>query len=354
MKCGMRASVPDSGERCVPELEAQITAYLTYRIADASSIRVDELARIHGGSSQETFRFRACWQEAGEQRESRLILRRAPESGLVIADRDLEFTVYSALAGRGVPVPVAHYLELDPRWLDRPFFIMDMMPGKPGHFFGSNDPYEGKGAEVGRNFWRHLGTLAALDHSELGLTNLRNGDAGSAYWQRELLYWEAALDAGEAYVEPVVRGAIRWLRANPPPEPVKPAIAHGDYRCGNFLFVHDGTISAVLDWEMCHISDPLEDIAWAINPMWTVERHLPLKEGLAIWEDASGSQIDHHALEWWRLFAAVKACAIWTTAEASFEDGKNREMIVALTALRASHFHRKEILERMERRGAMG
>jgi hypothetical protein len=54
------------------------------------------------------------------------------------------------------------------------------------------------------------------------------------------------------------------------------------------------------------------------------------------------------------LFAAVKACGIWTTAEASFEAGTSREMIVALTALRASHFHRKEILERMAGLGAMG
>jgi aminoglycoside phosphotransferase (APT) family kinase protein len=321
---------------------------------DAMGIGVDELARIHGGSSQETFRFRATWSDGDVSRESRLILRRAPESGLVNAEHDLEYTVYSALGGKGVPVPAAHYLELDPGWLDRAFFIMDLMPGNPGHFFSSNDPYEGKSAEVSRNFWRHLGTLAAQDHAALSLGRLRNGSDASGFWDRELQHWEAALNAGEAHVEPIVRGAIRWLRANPPSEPAKPAISHGDYRCGNFLFLPDGAISAVLDWEMCHVSDPLEDIAWAINPMWSIERHLPLEEGLAIWEEASGLRIDRHALDWWRLFAAVKACAIWTTAEASFQDGKSREMIVALTAMRASHFHRKEILQRMEQRGAMG
>lgn len=335
-------------------LESRIAEYLAHRMPDARDVAVDELSRIHGGSSQETFRFRAQWREESAMQDRRLILRRAPEAGLVVAERDLEFTVYSALAGRGVPVPAAHYLELDGQWLDRPFFIMDLMPGKPGHFFGTNDPYEGKGTEVGRNFWRHLGTLAAQDHSAIGLTSLRNGDAASGFWERELLHWEAMLDAGEAYVEPIVRGAIRWLRTNPPPEPAKPAISHGDYRCGNFLFVPDGSISAVLDWEMCHVSDPLEDIAWAINPMWTVERHLPLDEGLAIWEEASGLAVDGQALDWWRLFACVKACGIWTTAEASFQDGANREMIVALTAMRANHFHRKEILDRMEQRGAMG
>jgi aminoglycoside phosphotransferase (APT) family kinase protein len=348
------APIGSEQERGMATLESRIAGFLRDRMPGADALCVDELARIHGGSSQETFRFRARWMQAGAREERRLILRRAPESGLVNADHDLEFAVYAALAGKGVPVPAAHYLELDPQWLDRPFFIMDLMPGKPGHFFASSDPYDGQGRAVGRNFWRHLGTLAALDHAALGLGSLRGGDARSGFWQSELDHWEMVLGAGEAIVEPIVRGVIRWLRRNPPPAAAKSAVVHGDYRCGNFLFLPDGSISAVLDWEMCHIGDPLEDIAWAINPMWTVDKHLPLDEGLAIWEEASGLAIDRGALDWWRLFAAVKACAIWTTAEASFEDGTSREMVVALTALRASHFHRKEMLERMAARGAMG
>jgi aminoglycoside phosphotransferase (APT) family kinase protein len=338
----------------VSELERQIAAYLGHRMPEAVDVRVFDLARIHGGSSQETFRFGVSWNAAGEGVEKRLILRRAPESGLVVAERDLEFTVYSALAQTAVPVPGAHWLELDPHWLERPFFIMDLVAGKPGHFFGSDDPYEGQSQAVGRNFWRTLGELAALDHRALGLRTLRNGEAPDRFWERELAHWEAILDAGEDHVEPIVRGAIRWLRRNPPPEPLRPAVVHGDYRSGNFLFLPDGSISAVLDWEMCHVGDPLEDIAWAIDPMWTMERHFPLDKGLAIWEQASGLKADRAALEWWRLFAAVKACAIWTTAEASFQEGKSREPIIALTALRAGHFHRKEILERMDARGVMG
>lgn len=335
-------------------LEQRLAAYLAHRQPQAADIRVDDLARIHGGSSQETFRFRARWREGGADHARHLILRRAPEKGLVNADADVEFKVYSALGPTGVPVPAAHYMELDPAWLDRSFFIMDLVPGEPGHFFGGGDPYGGASGAVGRNFWHHMGTLAAQDHRALGLTFLRNGNATGGYWQAELAHWEAKLDEGEAAVEPAVRGAIRWLRRNPPPEAMKPAIVHGDYRNGNFLFLPDGTISAVLDWEMVHIGDPLEDIAWALDPMWTFERYFPLEEGLAVWEAASGMTIDRAALDWWRLFVAVKACGIWTTAEASFQDGINKEMIIALTALRASHFHRKVVLDSMAARGAMG
>lgn len=334
-------------------LETRIAEYLGRQMPDAGPVQIHDLARIPGGSSQETFRFRAQWTRSGEPAEKRLILRRAPEAGLVKAERDLEFTVYSALAGQGLPVPAAHYLELDPVWLDRPFFIMDMMPGSPGNFSDA-DPYGGKDAVVADGFWRHLGRLAKQDHTALGLSSLRGGEAGGHFWQRELDHWEAILDEGERFVEPLLRGAIRWMRRNPPHEAQKPAIVHGDYRSGNFLFLPDGSISALLDWEMCHVGDPLEDIAWAVNPMWTMERHMPLEQSLAIWEEASGLVVDRQALDWWRLFAAIKACGIWTTAEASFEDGTSREMIVALTAIRATHFHRGEVLDRMARYGAMG
>ena len=338
------------------DLAQRLQGFLIARMPQADDLEVSGLARISGGSSQETYRFDASWRENGSGQTKALILRRAPEAGLVNAKHDLEFSVYRALEKTGIPVPKAHFLETDPRWLDRPFFIMDRAPGDPGHFFGADDPYQGRSDAVGAAFWTNLGKLASLDNELPGLDVLRGaqsvGNPG-AHWSRELDRWEAILDEGEAIVEPIVRGAIRWLRRNPPPPPSKTAIVHGDYRSGNFLFVPDGSISAILDWEMCHLGDPLEDVAWAIDPMWSMERFFPLETGLALWEQASGLTINRDALEWWSLFAAVKACALWTAAEKSFEDGENTEMIVALTAMRAPGFHRKVILDHMQRKGAM-
>jgi aminoglycoside phosphotransferase (APT) family kinase protein len=335
-------------------METRIARYLAHRMPEASAIGVNELHQIHGGSSQETFRFCARWRESGTPVERNLILRRAPNAGLVVGEHDLEFRVYQALAGSGVPVPGVHFLELDPMWLDRPFFIMDMCDGKPGHPYAPGDPYDGQGVTVARHFWRHLGALAAIDHGAVGLAQLRNGDVAEGFWSRELDHWKAIIASGETLVQPALSGAIRWLRRHPPPPPAKPAIVHGDYRSGNFLFTGDGRISGILDWEMCHIGDPMEDVAWAIDPFWPMTRHLELDEGLAIWEEASGMRIDRNALDWWRLFAAVKASAIWITAEASFACGDSKEMVIAMSALRAGHFHRKHLLALMRERGAMG
>ncbi|MDO6414492.1 phosphotransferase family protein [Sphingomonas sp. BIUV-7] len=333
------------------ELERRLADYLAHQQPGARNLSVTNLARIQGGSSQETYRFRATWEEEGRAVERNLILRRAPPAGLVVAERDIEFTVYRALAGHGVPVPGAYHFETEPCWLDRPFFIMDLMPGKPGHFYASADPYDGQSDAVARAFWRHLGTLAALDHRVLGLAKIRNGKADDDLWSRELDWWTAILEKGEDVPEPIVHAAIRWLRRHPPPGPVKPAIVHGDYRAGNFLFTPDGRISAILDWEMCHVGDPLEDVAWAIDPFWPMTRHLALEEGLREWEASSGLVVDRLALDWWRLFSAVKACAIWTTAEASFTHGEAREMVVAMSGIRAGHFHRNLILTLMTERG---
>jgi aminoglycoside phosphotransferase (APT) family kinase protein len=315
---------------------------------------VSSLSRIPGGASQETYRLHAAWREGDAACEQDLILRRIPEMSLVNPEHGMEFAVYSALWGSGVPVPRALYGELDPAWLERPFFIMEMAEGRPALIYGTDDPFDGKSREIARNFWRNLGTLATQDAKVLDGAKLRGSDVQARFWEVELDHWEAILDSDEDLVEPIVRGAIRWLRANPPPEPVRPAIVHGDYRVGNFLFLPDGSITAQLDWEMCHIGDPLEDIAWAIDPMWSMEKHFPLEEGLELWEEASGLTLDREALDWWRLFSTIKASALWTTSERSFEDGHNREMVLALTAFRAGHFHRKLILDLMEQRGAMG
>lgn len=336
------------------ELEARLAAYLAHRMPEAGDVAVADVARIAGGSSQEMFRFRASWTEAGQPVTQPMILRREPNAGLVAAERALEYTVYRALAETPLPVPHARFLELDGAWLDRPFFIMDMAPGKPGHPYVPGDPYNGHGERVARQFWHHLGTLAALDHQALGLESLRNGAATDDLWALELQHWEAQLIENETVAEPVLRGALRYLRRHPPASAAKPAITHGDYRSGNFLFTPDGQISAILDWEMAHIGDPLEDVAWAIDPMWPMTRHLPLDEGLAIWSAASGLAVDGAALDWWRLFSAFKASVIWLTAARSFADGRSREMVLAMSAIQAGAFHRQQILQMLKARGAMG
>jgi aminoglycoside phosphotransferase (APT) family kinase protein len=157
-----------------------------------------------------------------------------------------------------------------------------------------------------------------------------------ACWRRELDLWETMLIADELEPQPIQRAAIRWLGRNPPPPAQRISVVHGDYRTGNFLADQDGSICGILDWEMAHLGDPLEDLAWSLNRVWHFNNDersgglLPRQEAIAIWEKSSGLVAAPQALHWWELFSCVKGQAIWISAAKEFQTGKNRDSIMAV------------------------
>src|SRR3954471_10923564 len=110
--------------------EARIAAYLQSRIAGATDLCVSNLARIPGGASRETWMFDARWTDNGTTAKRRYILRRDPPASLLESNNDLEFELYTALAESGIPVPAVHWIERDGAALDRPFYIMEPLPGE--------------------------------------------------------------------------------------------------------------------------------------------------------------------------------------------------------------------------------
>jgi aminoglycoside phosphotransferase (APT) family kinase protein len=155
--------------------------------------------------------------------------------------------------------------------------------------------------------------------------------------ERELGYWERQLDEDELEPQPVTRAAIRWLRRHPPAPAQKLSVVHADYRTGNFLVDAEGEIRAILDWEMAHLGDPLEDLAWGLNPIWRWagdERAgglAPRERAIELWEAASGLRADPDALHWWEVFSCVKGQAIWVSGAKEFATGVNQDLILALS-----------------------
>lgn len=320
----------------VASLEPRIAAYIAGRLPDASDVAVDGLGRISGGASRETYRFRLTWRDGdGQARERRLILRRDPPASLIDTERRIEFEAYRAFHGSNVPVPEMLWLEEGDGPLDHPFFIAEEIAGfqaSPGLLW--TEPYLSAHAALAQRKWTILGEIARADPAALGLDAVMTPVAADACWSRELGYWEGVLDEDEAEPLPIIRAAIRWLRANPPPPAQKVGVVHGDYRTGNFLFDPAGEIHGVLDWEMAHLGDPMEDLGWSFNPVWSFGRDLagglvPAAEAIAIWERASGLVADPAALKWWTLFNCVKGQAIWISSARAWIDGGNREPIMA-------------------------
>ena len=300
----------------------------------ATDICVEGLSRISGGASRETYRFRLSWREGGQPRSRGLILRRDPPASLIDTERRIEFGAYRAFFGSSVPVPEMLWLEEGTGPLDHPFFIAEELQGfqaTPALLW--TEPYLACHQTLASNKWSILGQIAKADPTALGLDAIMDPVEPTDCWNRELSYWEAVLDTDEAEPLPIARAAIRWLRATPPPAPARVGVVHGDYRTGNFLYDTKGEIHGVLDWEMAHLGDPLEDLGWSLNPVWAFGRSLAgglvqQAKAIDIWQAASGIAVDPAALHWWTLFNCVKGQAIWVSSARAFIDGGNRAPIM--------------------------
>jgi aminoglycoside phosphotransferase (APT) family kinase protein len=320
-------------------LEALLTDYIKLKLPAASALKVDQLEQISGGASRQTYRFRLSYQDGGRSVERRLILRRDPTNSLIDTDRKIEFAAYRAFFGTGVPVPEMLWLEEDPAPLGSPFFIGAELSGfqtAPAQML--MEPYASHHAEIAERKWSILGKIAASDPKKLGLVGAMEWVEPAECWKRELGYWEGVLDSDELIPQPIMRAAIRWLRRNPPPPAQKISVVHGDYRTGNFLYDEAGKIHGILDWEMSHLGDPLEDLGWSLNRVWCWAHDdrrgglVPREQAIAIWEKASGLKADPKALHWWELFATVKGQGIWVSSAHSWETGSNKDPILILSA----------------------
>ena len=315
------------------DLERGIARWLSARLADDRPVEVSDLRRIPGGASRETYRFLAKLPE----REQRLILRRDPQSSLIETERRVEFAAYSAFHGTSVPVPRPIGLETDPSWLGSPFFVMEEIEGCETAIRKlTEEPWCSQVEKIGAQTWRILGEIARADPGELGLAEALEPVADADCWRRELDRWERVIDEDELAAQPIVRAAIRRLRRNPPSPAERVVTVHGDYRSGNFLFDRHGEIRGILDWEMCHLGDPLEDLAWAMNPIWSAGdaarpgRLIERERAIEIWERASGFHVDREAFAWWELFSSVKGQAIWISSSKEYASGRSTEPILLL------------------------
>jgi aminoglycoside phosphotransferase (APT) family kinase protein len=324
----------------VSGLAERLAAYAARRLPDARDVRVEALERIFGGASRETYRLALHWRDAaGEARSRRLILRRDPVGSLIETERAVEFAAYRAFHGSAVPVPEPLWLEEDPQWLDHSFFVMEEVRGEALEASTQRllaPPYAAHAEAIARQKWAILGTIAKADPATLGLESVMERPAPDACWRRELDAWEARLDEDERAPQPIIRAAIRWLRRRPPPPAQRVAVVHGDYRTGNFLVDATGAIRAVLDWEMAHLGDPLEDLAWGLNPVWRwgtprAGGLAPRERAIRWWEESSGLVADPEALRWWEVFSSVKGQAIWVSGAAEFAEGRNQDLILGLS-----------------------
>jgi aminoglycoside phosphotransferase (APT) family kinase protein len=204
-----------------------------------------------------------------------------------------------------------------------------------------------------------MGRIAGEPLPGLPILDIQPPPAPDECWRRELDYWAGVIEADEQHPQPIVRAAIRRLRRHPPPPASRISVVHGDYRTGNFLHDGAGRMLAVLDWEMAHLGDPLEDLAWSMDPLWSnpadprISGMVEREEAFAIWRRASGLPIDEAAMAWWSLFASVKGQAIWTSAAKEWRDGGFAEPILAFSGWYTARRQDEILAERLAELGPL-
>ena len=336
-------------------IEQRLAVYITTRLPEASGICISDFARIAGGASRETFRFVLSFRQGELDVSRKLILRRDMPSSLLESERRTEFSAYRAFFDTGVPVPEMLWLEEDVTHLDYPFFIAVELAGfEADANLLQTEAYAPFREETGRQMWSFLGQIARQDPVELGYDGFVAIPDPANVWCEQLDYWEGVLDDDEVRAEPILRAMIRWMRRNPPPPPTKLAVVHGDYRIGNYLYDTEGNIQGILDWEMTHVGDPLEDLGWSLNQIWCFGKDdrrgglLSREDAIRVWEEASGLKADPAAIHWWELLATVKAQALWVSAADNWANSEKPELVHAFTAWCAINSEDSIALELME------
>jgi aminoglycoside phosphotransferase (APT) family kinase protein len=316
----------------------QIATYLQSRMPDAREITVTNVARVGGGASRETWTLDAAWTEGEGRVERGFIIRRDPPAGLLESNIALEFEIYSALAGREIPIPAVHWLERDGQHLERPFFLMERLPG-------TSDGTGGALATIPE--WADTRPLVAQQHADI-LARIHASDIDlvpsldrPASRERSALHeverWERTMRADTLEPQPTFEMAFSWLKRHLPPPPERLVLVHGDYRTGNFLIDKRG-ITGVLDWEMAHAGDPIEDVGWLCMKSWRLARDERIggictrDEFARMYEAAGGAKVDGDALKFWEVFSNVKFAIIFITGTKSIVSGKTADITLALTA----------------------
>lgn len=316
--------------------EQRLLDYLQRRLPEANDLAVSNIARIAGGASRETWSFDARWQQDGDTVEREFILRRDPPASLLDGNNDLEFELYSAMANSGIPVPPVYWIERDGAALERPFFVMGRVPGATdARTLVTSPQYADARPTITRQKAEILANIHSVDIGGLRALDRPASAAESA--SHEIARWEATMRADTLEPQPVLEMAFSWLKRHTPPPPERLALVHGDYRTGNFLYDDTG-ITAILDWEMAHAGDPIEDLGWLMIKSWRwagddrVGGLCSRDEFIALYEQAGGVKVDRDALKFWEIFGNVKFATIFLTGTKSIIQGKTPDLLLAVTS----------------------
>lgn len=265
------------------------------------AVTIEDLRRLSGGASRETWSFDAV--SVGRARHA-LVLRRDPGASMGLSDRSIEFALLDAAHQGGVATPQVWFL-LEPDDGLGSGFVMERIEGEtiPRRILRDATFAAARPLLAGQ-----CGEQAALIHA---LDPARLPELPVQGAREQIALYRGYLDGfGEPH--PAFELGLRWLAQHAPPDPPQPALVHGDFRNGNLVVGPDG-IRAVLDWELAHLGDPVEDLGWLCVKSWRfgvtdqrVGGFGTVDDLLAAYQAAGGRDVDPRELRYWEAMGTLK------------------------------------------------
>jgi len=265
---------------------------LAAQLADVlGTSAITGLVRLSGGASRETWRFAA---------DGRPLILQRQRSGDV-RDMGVEASVLRAAGAAGMPVASVVAADAEPSSpLGASFMVMAAVEGETiARKILRDDEF----TEARRLLPAQLGAALAQLHAVAVDT------APGLVEQDQIGYYRDMLDTlGQPH--PAFELAFRWLEQHRPVSPRR-AIVHGDFRLGNVIVGPDG-LRAVLDWELAHLGDPMEDLGWLCVKAWRFGSPKPVAgvgeydELFAAYEAAGGGHVDPDEARWWEVLGTLK------------------------------------------------
>lgn len=277
-----------------------------------------DLVRLTGGASQELWAF-----IAGPAASTRAyVLRRAPGGDLAqmfdTVGLENEAAVICAVADYGVPVATVAYVLTPGDGLGSGF-IADRIGGEAlGRRIVDSPTFAAIRPRLANECGRILAGIHAVPCDVLPKLPVRDPSQSIDQLEMQL----RALDDAK----PIFEAGLVWLRQRCP-SPAAPRLVHGDFRNGNFL-LEPGGIAAVLDWEGCHLGDPMEDLGWLCMPVWRFG-HLDRPVGgfgqredlFESYSKASGRSVDVGCVRFWQVYGVLRWGLTCLAMAAAFQRG---------------------------------
>ena len=259
---------------------------------------IASMERRSGGMSRQS------WVLTNQQppaRFAQVFCRRTrPSSPLASTTYDLahEAVAYQSLAGTGLPMP-----ELYGQSPDGSALLLEYIDAEADfNTVAGTD----RGEAVAGHFMSVLAQLHQLHPGQLDLPAQARVESVAEGVRREIDVWDGVRVEHCRRLNPAVSYIATWLRANIPTVEAAPVLVHGDAGPGNFLFTANRVV-AVVDWELWHLGDPMEDLAWlSIRGMLQPFGHLHRR--IAEYQAAGGATMAPERADYYRILCAWRNC----------------------------------------------